>query len=53
VVLDREGDPVKIGRLQRFATDYASKHGIQILKAPSQRTGKNIAIIGGGPSGLG
>jgi dihydropyrimidine dehydrogenase (NAD+) subunit PreT len=53
VVLDREGDPVKIGRLQRYATDYAAKSGIQILQAPSQRTGKNIAIIGGGPAGLG
>jgi dihydropyrimidine dehydrogenase (NAD+) subunit PreT len=53
VVLDREGDPVKIGRLQRYATDYATEHGLRILKAPDQRTGKNVAIIGGGPAGLG
>jgi glutamate synthase (NADPH/NADH) small chain len=71
VVLDREGDPVKIGRLQRYATDHAfEKHfrrgeaadapargdartTIEILKAPARKTGKRVAIIGGGPAGLG
>src|SRR4029450_9517039 len=28
VVLDREGDPVKIGRLQRHATDYVYENRI-------------------------
>jgi len=53
VVLDREGDPVKIGRLQRYATDFVSSNQIQILKAPVRKSGKRIAIIGGGPAGLG
>jgi glutamate synthase (NADPH/NADH) small chain len=53
VVLDREGDPVKIGRLQRYATDYVTEKKISVLKAPAQKTGKRIAIIGGGPAGLG
>jgi dihydropyrimidine dehydrogenase (NAD+) subunit PreT len=53
VVLDREGDPVKIGRLQRHATDYVSERGIQVLHSPGQRTGKKVAVIGGGPAGLG
>lgn len=53
VVLDREGDPVKIGRLQRYATDHVFENKIDVLKAPAQKTGKRIAIIGGGPSGLG
>src|SRR6266571_6851761 len=53
VVLDREGDPVKIGRLQRYATDHAFQNRIQVLKAPEKKTGKRIAIIGGGPAGLG
>src|SRR2546427_9328023 len=35
VVLDREGDPVKIGRLQRYATDHVFQNQIQILKAPA------------------
>ena len=53
VVLDREGDPVKIGRLQRYATDYVAEKKISVLKAPANKTGKHIAIIGGGPAGLG
>jgi dihydropyrimidine dehydrogenase (NAD+) subunit PreT len=53
VVLDREGDPVKIGRLQRYATDHVYQRGISVLKAPVQKTGKRIAIVGSGPAGLG
>lgn len=53
VVLDREGDPVKIGRLQRYATDHAMEKRLQILKAPSKTSGKRVAVIGGGPAGLG
>lgn len=53
VVLDREGDPVKIGRLQRYATDYVTEKKISVLKAPAQKSGKRVAIIGGGPAGLG
>src|SRR5438094_2994280 len=53
VVLDREGDPVKIGRLQRYATDHVAEKKISVLKAPTKKTGKRVAIIGGGPAGLG
>ncbi len=53
VVLDREDNPVKIGRLQRYATDYISERGIQVLQPASKRTGKSVAIIGGGPAGIG
>ena len=53
VVLDREGDPVKIGRLQRYATDHVCEKGIQVLKKPAKKYGKRVAIIGGGPAGLG
>jgi glutamate synthase (NADPH/NADH) small chain len=53
VVLDREGDPVKIGRLQRYATDHVFEGRISVLKAPARKTGKRVAIIGGGPAGLG
>src|SRR6185436_7102442 len=53
VVLDREGDPVKIGRLQRYATDHIAENKISVLKAPAQKSDKRIAIIGGGPAGLG
>src|SRR5882762_2970992 len=53
VVLDREGDPVKIGRLQRYATDHVFEKKVSVLKAPAQKSGKRVAIIGGGPAGLG
>jgi glutamate synthase (NADPH/NADH) small chain len=47
----QEGDPVKIGRLQRYATDpvlAAPKHPF----ARAAATGKKIAVVGGGPAGL-
>src|SRR3954471_1094725 len=53
VVLDREGDPVKIGRLQRYATDHVYENKIQVLKPAAKKSGKRVAIIGGGPAGLG
>src|SRR5882672_10607097 len=53
VVLDLEGDPVKIGRLQRYATDHVYQNRIPVLKAPPIKSGKRVAIIGGGPAGLG
>jgi dihydropyrimidine dehydrogenase (NAD+) subunit PreT len=53
VVLDLEGDPVKIGRLQRYATDYVFKNHIAVLKQPATKSTKRVAVIGGGPAGLG
>ena len=53
VVLDREGDPVKIGRLQRYATDHVLEKKQVPFKPSGKRTGKRIAVIGGGPAGLG
>lgn len=53
VVLAREGDAVKIGRLQRYATDHVFKKQISVLKAPAKTSGKGVATIGGGPAGLG
>src|SRR5438034_4552686 len=32
VVLDREGDPVKIGRMQRYATDHVYEKKMAVLK---------------------
>src|SRR6266699_3805168 len=44
VVLDLEGDPVKIGRLQRHATDHVYENQIQGLKVPEKKSGKHVAI---------
>jgi glutamate synthase (NADPH/NADH) small chain len=45
------GQPVSIGRLERFLADWEREHGFQLPeKAPP--TGKKIAIVGAGPAGL-
>ncbi len=53
VMLDRDNDPIKIGRLQRYATDHVSEKRIAVLKPAARKSGKRIAVIGGGPAGLG
>ncbi len=46
-----EGKPVRIGLLQRFATDAAIENDVHFYeRAPS--TGKRIAVVGAGPAGL-
>jgi glutamate synthase (NADPH/NADH) small chain len=52
VVLDREGDPVKIGRLQRYATDHVLGNPEAALKKATTKSGKKVAVLGGGPAGL-
>src|SRR5262249_40865440 len=52
VVLDREGDPVKIGRLQRYATDHVQDKRIRLFQPVAQKSGKRVAIVGAGPAGL-
>ncbi|MEO8560136.1 MAG: NAD(P)-dependent oxidoreductase [Rhodospirillales bacterium] len=51
VRMEGEGEPVKIGLLQRHATDWLLEQGIQPFSraAPS---GKTVAVVGGGPAGL-
>lgn len=53
VMLDRDEKPIKIGRLQRYATDYVFENKIKVLNPPQKKNGKSVAVIGGGPSGLG
>ncbi|MEM3760311.1 MAG: NADPH-dependent glutamate synthase [Candidatus Bathyarchaeia archaeon] len=50
-VLGKAGDPVNIGRLERFVADWERQKGVTVPeKAPP--TGKKVAIIGAGPAGL-
>jgi dihydropyrimidine dehydrogenase (NAD+) subunit PreT len=46
-----EGKPVKIGLLQRYATDKAMAAGKQFYGRAAP-TGKSVAIVGAGPAGL-
>lgn len=43
--------PVRIGQLQRFACDIARAKDVRFFQ-PGPATGKKVAIIGSGPSGL-
>ncbi|MFO7885593.1 MAG: NADPH-dependent glutamate synthase [Desulfobacteraceae bacterium] len=51
-ILGKKGQPVAIGYLERFAADYAREKGSAKLPQIAEKTGKKIAVIGSGPSGL-
>lgn len=46
-----KGEPVSIGKLERFAADWARSHNIRSVKKAAPK-GKKVAVIGAGPSGL-
>ena len=46
-----KGEPVSIGKLERFVADYALEHDIKPQKA-EKTNGHKVAVIGSGPSGL-
>ncbi len=51
-VLGKKGEPVAIGRLERFAADFEAANAAgdaPVLPAP---TGKRVALVGAGPAGL-
>lgn len=51
-ILGKKGEPVAVGRLERFAADFERDKGdIQIPKIAAV-TGKKVAIVGAGPAGL-
>ena len=46
-----KGDPVSIGKLERFVADTARENGIK-PKTAAEKNGKKVAVIGSGPAGL-
>lgn len=46
-----KGEPVSIGKLERFAADYALEHDIR-PESSKEKNGHKVAVIGSGPSGL-
>ncbi|MGI6375830.1 MAG: NADPH-dependent glutamate synthase [Anaerolineae bacterium] len=50
-VLAKRGEPVAIGRLERFVADWEREHGIRV-PAVAPPTGKRVVVIGSGPAGL-
>jgi glutamate synthase (NADPH/NADH) small chain len=50
-VLGKKGQPVAIGRLERFCADFERQKGVKVPEVP-ESTGKRVAIVGSGPAGL-
>jgi glutamate synthase (NADPH/NADH) small chain len=51
-VLSKRGEPVLTGALEAFVTDYQRQHS-EVKIPKGEPTGKRVAIVGSGPSGLG
>ena len=51
-VLGKKGQPIAIGRLERFAADYELGKGDVRAPQKPRKSGKKVAIIGAGPAGL-
>lgn len=50
-VLGKKGEPVHIGRLERFVADFDSDAGLTHEAIPEKSRGR-VAVIGSGPAGL-
>ena len=46
-----KGDPISIGKLERFVADWARENNIKPQGA-AEKKGKKVAVIGSGPAGL-
>lgn len=51
-IVGRKGEPVAIGNLERFCADYERQYGSGELPPKQPPTGKKVAVVGSGPSGL-
>ena len=51
-VLGKKGEPIAIGRLERFAADYEAQQGDIRVPEIAKPTGKKVAVVGAGPAGL-
>ncbi len=46
-----KGEPVAIGRIERFVADWAAENGVANVKT-APKNGHKVAVIGSGPAGL-
>jgi glutamate synthase (NADPH/NADH) small chain len=51
-VLSKRGEPVAIGRLERFVADFERVTGNVVVPGVDPPTGKRVAVVGSGPAGL-
>lgn len=50
-VLGIKGEPVSIGKLERFIADWSRKHNVELADREEDKN-KKVAVIGSGPAGL-
>lgn len=50
-ILGVKGEPVAIGKLERFVADYNREHGVRFMET-APKNGIKVAVVGSGPSGL-
>ncbi len=51
-ILGKKGEPVAIGKLERFVADWARQNNINLSEPSKERKNKKVAIVGAGPAGL-
>ncbi len=51
-VIGKMGDPISIGRLERFAADYERQKGVTVPELDKATMTGKVAIVGSGPAGL-
>lgn len=51
-ILGIKSEPVAIGKLERFVADYARENSISVPALKAAPSGRKVAVIGSGPSGL-
>jgi len=51
-VLGKKGDPMAIGRLERFVADYELQRGVTVPPKSKSSTHGKVAVVGSGPAGL-
>ncbi|MBD8048582.1 MAG: NADPH-dependent glutamate synthase [Clostridium argentinense] len=50
-VLGIKGEPVAIGKLERFVADWSREHNVDLTKEIEKKN-KKVAVIGSGPAGI-
>ena len=51
-IVGKKDDPVAVGRLERFASDWERDKGGVFIPEKAPPTGKKVAVVGSGPAGL-
>ena len=51
-VLGKKGEPLAIGRLERFVADYERQKGVKVPPRSKSSISGKVAVIGSGPAGL-